>query len=160
MNEQTPPQNKLNSNLVNIGIPLGENNYNNIDILNLNKEEKKFKTISHLKRYNNITNDNLNNISLKLFDNDKEKGNYLNNNASIINNNDKKGENISYKLKIKSMPKNRKISIPEEQSGNKIKNNKINILSKSSNDMTKFKNIIKNQNIILMKMEKFKKQYL
>ena len=156
MNEQTPQQNKLNQNLVNIGTPLGENKYNNIDILNLKEEEKKFKTISHLKQYNNITNDNLNNISLKLFDDDKEKGNYLNNTASIINNNDKKNEKINYKLKIKSMPKNRKSSIPEAQSGNKIKNNKINILSKSSNDMTKFKKIIKNQNIILTENNKKK----
>ena len=149
MNVQTPPQNKLNPNLADIGSPLGENKYNNIDTLNLNEEEKKFKTISHLKQYNNINNENLNNITLKLFDYEKEKGNYLNNTASIINNNDKKNEKINYKLKIKSMPKNRKFSIPEEQSGNKINNNKINILSKSSNDMTKFKKIIKNQNIIL-----------
>ena len=158
MNEQTPPQNKLNQNLVNIGTPLGENKYNDIDMLNLNEEEKKFKTISHLKQYNNIRNDNLNNISQKLFDNDNEKGNYLNNTASIINNNDKKNEKINYKLKLKSMPKNRKSSIPEAQSGNKIKNNKINILSKSSNDMTKFKKMIKNQNIILTDNNKKKQE--
>ena len=158
MNELTPPQNKLNPNIINMDTPLGENKYNNMDILNLNEEGKKFKTISHLKQYNNITNDNLNNISQKLFDYEKEKGNYFNNTASIINNNDKKNEKINFKLKIKSTPKNRKSSIPEEQSGeNKIKNNNINILSKSSNDMIKFKKIIKDENIILTENNNQKK---
>ena len=60
MTELTPPQNKLNPNIINMDTPLGENKYNNMDILNLNEEGKKFKTISHLKQYNNITNDNLN----------------------------------------------------------------------------------------------------
>ena len=47
MNEFTPPQNKFNQELINNDTPLGDNKYNNIDLLNLNEEEKKFKTISH-----------------------------------------------------------------------------------------------------------------
>ena len=151
MNEFTPPQNKFNQELINNDTPLGDNKYNNIDLLNLKEEEKKFKTISHLKQYNNISNENLNNISQKLFDNEKEKSNFLNNTASIINNNENINEKINFKLKIKSTPKNRKLTIPEEQEETKkIKiENKNNILSKSSNNMTKFKKQIKNRNIIM-----------
>ena len=105
MNEFTPPQNKFNQELINNDTPLEDNKYNDIDLLNLNEEEKKFKTISHLKQYNNISNENLNNISQKLFDNGKEKTNFLNNTASIINNNENINEKINFKLKIKSTPK-------------------------------------------------------
>ena len=151
MNEFTPPQNKFNQELINNDTPLEDNKYNDIDLLNLKEEEKKFKTISHLKQYNNISNENLNNISQKLFDNGKEKTNFLNNTASIINNNENINEKINFKLKIKSTPKNRKLTIPEEQEETKkIKiENKNNILSKSSNNMTKFKKQIKNRNIIM-----------
>ena len=151
MNEFTPPQNKFNQELINNDTPLEDNKYNDIDLLNLKEEEKKFKTISHLKQYNNISNENLNNISQKLFDNEKEKSNFLNNTASIINNNENINEKINFKLKIKSTPKNRKLTIPEEQEETKkIKiENKNNILSKSSNNMTKFKKQIKNRNIIM-----------
>jgi len=142
MNELTPPYNRFNHISNNIGSPIGLNTYNNTELLQNLKDEKKFKTISHLKQYNNIDNEKLNKISQNLFE-EKEKEKFLNNTASNIVEN--KNEKINYKMKIKSTPKNKKNLNLEDKNVNN--NNMINnILSKSSNDMTKFKKEIHNGN--------------
>ena len=123
-----------------------------IDKFNENKinqnfeEESRFKTISHLKIYNNLDQDNLNKVSLKLFE-EKEKRNFLNNTESNINNKKNEKEKIIYKLKNKSTPKNRNNITSERNNENKII--KKNILSESYNNMEKLKGKNKIENILI-----------
>ena len=140
MNQLTPGNKKFNHNLNNTETPLGMNKFNTSNRVQNLDETKKFKTISHLKQYNNLGNANLNQVSQKLFDD-----NLLNKTESNIR--EKKVEKINYKLKLKSMPKNRKNNILEENHENN-NNNKNYILSKSSNNIEKLKQEQKLENII------------
>ena len=144
MNQLTPGNKKTKHNLNNTETPLAMNKFNITNRVQNIDEGKKFKTISHLKQYNNVGNANLNQVSQKLF-NELDKNNLLNKTESNIR--EKKIEKINFNLKLKSVPKNRKNNNLEENHENK-NNNKNNIFSKSSNNIDKLKEEQKLDNII------------
>ena len=134
MDKFTPSQDKNKHNLYNAGTPFVTNSFITNDSKNSGKNEKKYKTISHQKVYNNLNNENFVNASEKLKNlfGEKEINNILNNTASSINN--KKPEKMANDTK--STPKNRKNINLDQKSENKLYP-RINIFSKSSNNKEK-----------------------
>ena len=134
MDKFTPSQDKNKHNLYNAGTPFVTNSFITNDSKNSGKNEKKYKTISHQKVYNNLNNENFVNASEKLKNlfGEKEINNILNNTASSINN--KKPEKMANDTK--STPKNRKNINLDQKSENKLYP-RINIFSKSSNNNEK-----------------------
>ena len=134
MDKFTPSQDKNKHNLYNAGTPFVTNSFITNDSKNSGKNEKKYKTISHQKVYNNLNNENFVNVSEKLKNlfGEKEINNILNNTASSINN--KKPEKMANDTK--STPKNRKNINLDQKSENKLYP-RINIFSKSSNNKEK-----------------------
>ena len=134
MDKFTPSQDKNKHNLYNAGTPFVTNSFITNDSKNSGKNEKKYKTISHQKVYNNLNNENFVNASEKLKNlfGEKEINNILNNTASSINN--KKPEKMANDAK--STPKNRKNINLDQKSENKLYP-RINIFSKSSNNKEK-----------------------
>ena len=134
MDKFTPSQDKNKHNLYNAGTPFVTNSFITNDSKNSGKNERKYKTISHQKVYNNLNNENFVNASEKLKNlfGEKEINNILNNTASSINN--KKPEKMANDTK--STPKNRKNINLDQKSENKFYP-RINIFSKSSNNKEK-----------------------
>ena len=150
MNQLTPSHKKSNQNINHIETPLVINNRDEkIKLQNIEKE-KKFKTISHLNQFHNLSNENLNQVSTKLFD-EKDIVNLLNNTQTYIN--DKMNEKVINKVKTNRSPKNRNNAILMERSKNKNinVNNTNNYLSKSSSNIDKLKK--KHKNDIKLKNE-------
>lgn len=150
MNQHTPSHKRSYQNINNIETPSGNNiaPFNN-KLENNIGEKIKFKTISHLNQYNNVSDENLNQISQKLFD-QQDREIFLNKTESNIN--DKKVEKINYKLKIKTSPNNYNNFSRNGKKDNRnvnMVNNKNLIIPKSPNNMDIFNNKYNNKNILM-----------
>ena len=150
MNQHTPSHKRSYQNINNIETPSGNNKAPVNNKLENNIGEKiKFKTISHLNQYNNVSDENLNQISQKLFD-QQDREIFLNKTESNIN--DKKVEKINYKLKIKTSPNNYNNFSRNGKKDNRnvnMVNNKNLIIPKSPNNMDIFNNKYNNKNILM-----------
>ena len=150
MNQHTPSHKRSYQNINNIETPSGNNiaPFNN-KLENNIGEKIKFKTISHLNQYNNVSDENLNQISQKLFD-QQDREIFLNKTESNIN--DKKVEKINYKLKIKTSPNNYNNFSRNGKKDNRnvnMVNNKNLIIPKSPNNMDILNNKYNNKNILM-----------
>lgn len=150
MNQHTPSHKRSYQNINNIETPSGNNKapFNN-KLENNIGEKIKFKTISHLNQYNNVSDENLNQISQKLFD-QQDREIFLNKTESNIN--DKKVEKINYKLKIKTSPNNYNNFSRNGKKDNRnvnMVNNKNLIIPKSPNNMDILNNKYNNKNILM-----------
>ena len=147
MSLETPTHKKNIQNIIKKETPIETNKVNDKKKNNNFEQDERFKTISHLKRYNNLDNDNLNKVSLKLFE-ENRKDNLHNNTESNINHIKNVKEKLNYKQKNINTSKNKNNIVSERKNENKIINIKKNILSESYNNTDKLKRESKIENIL------------